>query len=90
MNEKGKLSRHAIAEGVISNVRKTIIREQLTDPHCYEQMLLLLGDLIRQNQADAAAYEEFLRKAEAPVKRLAARRPKAGIPAALLRTDVPR
>ena len=53
-------------------------------------MLLLLGDLIRQNQADAAAYEEFLRKAEAPVKRLAARRPKAGIPAALLRTDVPR
>ena len=53
-------------EGVISNVRKTIIREQLTDPHCYEQMLLLLGDLIRQNQADAAAYEEFLRKAEAP------------------------
>ena len=59
MNEKGKLSRHAIAEGVINNVRKTIIPEQLTDPHCYEQMSLLLDELIRQNRADAAAYEEF-------------------------------
>ena len=46
-------------------------------------MSLLLDDLIRQNRADAAAYEEFLRKAEALVKRLAAKHPEAGIPAAL-------
>jgi type I restriction enzyme, R subunit len=26
LNEKGKLSRNAIAEGIINNVRKTIIR----------------------------------------------------------------
>ena len=32
LNEKGKLSKNAIAEGIINNVRKTIIREQLTDP----------------------------------------------------------
>ena len=83
LNEKGKLSRNAIAEGIINNVRKTIIREQLTDPRFYEQMSLLLDDLIRQNRADAAAYEEFLRKAEALVKRLAAKHPEAGIPAAL-------
>src|SRR6185503_14941742 len=31
LNEKGKLTRNAIAEGIINNVRKTIIREQLTD-----------------------------------------------------------
>ncbi len=32
LNEKGTLSKNAIAEGIINNVRKTIIREQLTDP----------------------------------------------------------
>jgi len=83
LNEKGKLSRNAIAEGIINNVRKTIIREQLTDPRFYEQMSLLLDDLIKQNRADTEAYEEFLRRAEALVKRLAARHPEAGIPAAL-------
>ena len=38
LNEKGKLSKNAIAEGIINNVRKTIIRDQLTDPMFYEQM----------------------------------------------------
>jgi len=83
LNEKGKLSRNAIAEGIINNVRKTIIRDQLTDPRFYEQMSKLLDDLIKQSRADTAAYEEFLRKAEELVKRLAAKQPDEGIPAAL-------
>ena len=83
LNEKGKLSRNAIAEGIINNVRKTIIRDQLTDPRFYEQMSKLLDDLIKQSRADAAAYEEFLRKAEALVKRLARSSPTAGVPAVL-------
>ena len=83
LNEKGKLSRNAIAEGIINNVRKTIIRDQLTDPRFYEQMSKLLDDLIKQSRADAAAYEEFLRKAEALVKRLGAKQPEEGVPAAL-------
>jgi type I restriction enzyme R subunit len=83
LNEKGRLSKNAIAEGIINNVRKTIIREQLTDPRFYEQMSKLLDDLIKQNRADAAAYEEFLRKAEALVKRLAAKQPEGNVPAAL-------
>ncbi len=83
LNEKGKLSRNAIAEGIINNVRKTIIREQLTDPRFYEQMSKLLDDLIKQSRADTAAYEEFLRKAEDLVKRLAAKQPQDGVPAAL-------
>lgn len=83
LNEKGTLSRNAIAEGIINNVRKTIIREQLTDPRFYEQMSTLLEDLINQSRADAAAYEEFLRKAEALVQRLAAQQPDDGVPAAL-------
>ena len=83
LNEKGKLSRNAIAEGIINNVRKTIIRDQLTDPRFYEQMSKLLDDLVKQSRADAAAYEEFLRTAEALVKRLASRQPEAGVPAVL-------
>jgi len=83
LNEKGRLSKNAIAEGIINNVRKTIIREKLTDPRFYEQMSQLLDDLIKQSRADAAAYEEFLRKAEALVKRLAAKQPDEAIPAEL-------
>ena len=83
LNEKGKLSKNAIAEGIINNVRKTIIRSQLTDPRFYEQMSKLLDDLIQQSRADATAYEEFLRKAETLVKRLAAKQTGEGVPAAL-------
>jgi len=83
LNEKGRLSRNAIAEGIINNVRKTIIRDQLTDPRFYDQMSKLLDDLIKQSRADTAAYEEFLRNAEALVRRLAAKQPDEGIPAAL-------
>ena len=83
LNAKGKLSKNAIAEGIINNVRKTIIRDQLTDPRFYAQMSKLLDDLIKQSRADTAAYEVFLRKAEDLVKRLAAKQPEAGIPAVL-------
>ena len=83
LNEKGKLSKNAIAEGIINNVRKTIIRDQLTDPRFYAQMSKLLDDLIKQSRTDTAVYEEFLRKAEDLVKRLAARQPEDGIPATL-------
>ena len=71
LNEKGKLSRNAIAEGIINNVRKTIVREQLTDPRFYEEMSKLLQDLIKQSRADAAAYEQFLKDAETLVRRMA-------------------
>ncbi len=70
LNAKGKLSRNAIAEGIINNVRKTIIRDQLTDPRFYAEMSLLLADLIKQSRADALAYEVFLANAEALVKRM--------------------
>jgi type I restriction enzyme, R subunit len=83
LNEKGQLSKNAVAEGIINNVRKTIIRDQLTDPMFYSQMSKLLEDLIKQSRTDTAAYEQFLRSAEALVRRLAARQPDEGIPAAL-------
>jgi type I restriction enzyme R subunit len=83
LNEKGKLSRNAIAEGIINNVRKTIIRDQLTDPRFYAQMSKLLDDLIQQSRADAAAYEAFLKNAEELVKRMAKKDAVAGVPAVL-------
>jgi type I restriction enzyme R subunit len=83
LNEKGKLSKNAIAEGIINNVRKTIIRDQLTDPRFYEEMSKLLDDLIKQSRADTVAYEAFLKKAEDLVKRLAKKAPTAGVPAML-------
>jgi len=82
LNSKGALSKDAIAEGIINNVRKTIIRDQLTDPRFYDQMSKLLDDLIKQNRTDAAAYETFLRKAETLVKQLAGKS-EDGVPAAL-------
>ncbi|BBL77445.1 type I restriction endonuclease subunit R [Methylomagnum ishizawai] len=83
LNEKGKLSKNAVAEGIINNVRKTIIREQLTDPKFYEEMSKLLDDLIQQSREETEAYEKFLRKAEDLVKRLASKQPEAGIPSVL-------
>ena len=83
LNAKGKLSKNAIAEGIINNVRKTIIRHQLTDPMFYEQMSKLLDDLITQSRAGTAAYEEFLREAEELVKQTERKQPDEGVPAAL-------
>ena len=83
LNEKGTLSKNAIAEGIINNVRKTIIRDQLTDPKFYEGMSKLLKDLIKQSREDAAAYEKFLEKAEALVKQLARKGPTPDVPAVL-------
>jgi type I restriction enzyme, R subunit len=83
LNEKGKLSKNTIAEGIINNVRKTIIRDQLTDPRFYEEMSKLLEDLIKQRRNETLAYEDFLQKAEALVKRLASRQPTAGVPVVL-------
>lgn len=83
LNQAGKLSKKAIAEGIINNVRKAIIREQLTDPKFYEQMSKLLDDLIDQTRSDALAYEEFLRKAEEMVQKLATKQPQTSVPAVL-------
>ncbi|WP_291201527.1 HsdR family type I site-specific deoxyribonuclease [Hyphomonas sp.] len=83
LNEKGKLTKDAVAEGIVNNIRKTIIRDQLTDPRFYEQMSVLLEDLIRQSREDAAAYEAFLLKAEELVRQLASKSSVGGLPAVL-------
>ena len=84
LNEKGKLSRRAIAEGIINNVRKTIIRDQLTDPKFYKEISLLLDDLIRQRHDDTESYKVFLQKAEVLVKQMAGGQGDEGFPAELI------
>ncbi|WLT30875.1 type I restriction endonuclease subunit R [Geothrix sp. PMB-07] len=83
LNQKGKLTKNAIAEGIINNVRKTIIREQLTDPKFYKEMSKLLDDLIQQSRDDSDNYEAFLKKAEELARMLANNRPYDGLPASL-------
>ena len=82
LNAKG-MTRNAIAETIINNVRRTIIREQLTDPRFYERMSKLLQDLIKQSRDDAASYELFLQNAEKLVRTIAKKDQVAGIPAIL-------
>ena len=71
LNEKGKLSRNAVAEGIINNVCKAIIRDQLTDPKFCDELSKLFEDLIKQKRDGTAAYEKFLEQAEALVKKIA-------------------
>ncbi|HEY1122814.1 MAG TPA: hypothetical protein VGE67_14485, partial [Haloferula sp.] len=70
LNEKGKLTKNAIAEGIINNLRKTIIRDQLADPKFYEQMSKLRVDLIQMRRQSTEDYEAFLKQAEGLAQRL--------------------
>lgn len=83
INRSGKLSNRAVAETILNNVRKTIVRDQLTDPRFYEEMSTLLDDLIRQRQEGTLLYEDFLRETEALIRRIADGRNVHGVPAAL-------
>ena len=83
LNEKGKLSRNSIAEGIINNVRQTIIRDQLTDPRFYKEMSILLDDLIQQKREDAKEYEAFLKKAEELVQKMSKGQNNSSVPSKL-------
>lgn len=72
-NQKSQLSKNAIAEGIINNIRKTVIRDQLTDPKFYEEISKLLEDLIAQKREETADYEDFLKNTEALVRKMAAK-----------------
>jgi hypothetical protein len=75
LNAKGQLSKNSVAEAIVNNVRKTIIRDQLTDPRFYAEMSQLLDDLILQKRAGTVSYEEFLQRAEALARRLGGKAP---------------
>ena len=70
LNEKNKLSRSGVAEGITNNLRRKIIQDRLTDPRFYNQMSDLLDDLIAQRRADTISYEDFLVQMEIMAKNL--------------------
>lgn len=57
-----KNSKEAVAEAIINNVRKKIIKEHLIDPAYFEEMSKLLDEIIKERKANAINYEEYLRK----------------------------
>ena len=57
-----KGNRSAIAETIENNVRRKIIKEQLTDPAYYETMSALLDEIIAARKAKAIEYEEYLKR----------------------------
>ena len=83
LNSKGKLSKNAVAEGIINNVRKTIIRDQLTDPRFYEKISKLLDDLILEWRKETLNYQEFLQRAEELVKNMVGGKSDSPVPDAL-------
>jgi type I restriction enzyme R subunit len=57
-----KGDRNAIAETIENNVRKRIVKEQLTDPAYFDRMSRLLDEIIAARRAKAIEYEEYLKR----------------------------
>jgi type I restriction enzyme, R subunit len=55
-------NKDAIAETIENNVRRKIIKEQLTDPAYYENMSALLDEIIAARKAKAIEYEVYLQR----------------------------
>ena len=65
-------NKDAVAETIENNVRRKIIKEQLTDPAYFAKMSKLLDEIIAARKAKAISYEEYLKKVADLVKRVAA------------------
>lgn len=56
-----KASKGAVAETIENNVRQKIIRDHLLDPAFYQEMSVLLDEIIKERKANAVSYEEYLK-----------------------------
>lgn len=57
-----KRSKEAVAETIENNVRSKIIKEHLIDPAFFEEMSILLTEIIKERKANAISYEKYLKK----------------------------
>jgi type I restriction enzyme R subunit len=57
-----KGNQNAIAEAIENNVRKTIIRQHLSDPAYFDRMSALLDEIIAARRAKAMEYAEYLNR----------------------------
>jgi type I restriction enzyme R subunit len=60
--ERIRKSPEAMAETIENNVRKTIIEENPVNPKYYEQMSILLDELIALRRQKAVEYQEYLER----------------------------
>lgn len=65
-----KGNKDAIAETIENNVRRKIIKEQLTDPAYFSKMSALLDEIIATRKAKAIEYEEYLKRIADLAKRV--------------------
>ncbi|HOI83789.1 MAG TPA: hypothetical protein PKW30_05730, partial [Campylobacterales bacterium] len=63
-------SQEAVAEAIENNVRAKIIKEHLNDPTFFENMSVLLDEIIKERKANAIKYEEYLKKIAAIAKQV--------------------
>ncbi len=57
-----KGSKDAVAETIENNVRTKIIKDHLIDPAYFDEMSVLLSEIIRERKTNALNYEEYLKK----------------------------
>jgi len=57
-----KNNKEAAAETIENNVRRLITDEMITNPKYYENMSVLLDELIKQRKEQVISYEEYLNK----------------------------
>ncbi|OFX75328.1 MAG: restriction endonuclease subunit R [Bacteroidetes bacterium GWE2_29_8] len=70
MPEGIKKNKRAMAETIENNMRKAIIQEMPINPAYYENMSVLLLELITQRKKEAITYEEYLNKIEQLAKNI--------------------
>lgn len=63
-----KSNKEAMAEAMENNVRSKIVEEHLNDPKYFEQMSVLLQELIERRKAETIAYQEYLEEMAALAK----------------------
>ena len=51
-----------MAETIENNIRQKIIREHLIDPAFFEEMSILLNEIIMQRRANAITYAQYLQR----------------------------
>jgi len=57
-----KGNQQAVAETIENNVRHKIMKDNLIDPAFFEEMSILLSEVIKERKANAISYEEYLKK----------------------------
>lgn len=62
MPKSTRRSKEAMAETMENNVRSKIVEEHLRDPKYFEQMSVLLKELIEARKRDLISYQEYLKQ----------------------------